>query len=162
MEFEPSHITIWKLLSEPWLGLHFPRFALFLMFALFAEIHCDRKKISIPYSSATVLLLLAMGIPATVALYFQTTILFHPGDRVSVPFWYCPLTLSILTALLILFIRGLITLLREQHMRNGITRGIIFGITVYFAVTAIRTPYAINKSLAQMDAQYLSEQQKHP
>lgn len=153
--------TLWDILKEPWFGLHLPRFALFLILAILAEIYCNRKKVSVLCSFATGYLLLITAIPAIVALHFQM-LPASPGDRVPIAPWYLPVTIFVLVAFIILFVRGVIPLVRERFAAIAIIRCVVFGAAVYFAVTAIRTPYAINKALTQFETQRLSETQTQP
>ncbi len=139
--------TLWTLFAGPRLGLHLPRFALFLFVAMILEIKWSLKKLQWHCSMPTVTLQLITGVGGVVAYYFMLTASFYTGDRVSIPDWYYPLTGSALFFLTVLFIRGVDPLLKGTSKKNGIARCIIYALSVYFAISTIMTPHKINRSL---------------
>jgi hypothetical protein len=143
--------TLWDLLSEPSMSLHLPRFALFLFIATILEMVYSKKRVCLQCSVSTVALQLVTGICGIIGIFYMVTSSFYDGDRVPIPFWYYPVIGIFITGLTVVFIRGAKTLLNKQLISHCIVRSLMFGITVYFAITAAITPSRINKSLAKCE-----------
>lgn len=70
--------TLSDLLIRPAIGLHFARFAPFILIALPIEIFCDLRSRCFACSFATIFLQLLTGVSATGASYFfYTTFIFQ-------------------------------------------------------------------------------------
>lgn len=158
MQIPVTETTLWDLLTEPLISLRLPRFGLFLMIALLFEIYCDRKKVCLRCSLSTVTLQLLTGVGGIVAIFYMVTGAFSIGDRVIIPVWYYPLTLTSLSILTALFLKGVRQLFRERFVLSGVIRCIIYAATLYFAVATITTPTKLNRSLAQWERDAQSQQ----
>lgn len=158
METIITETSLWDLLSEPWNGLHLPRFCLFLFLALLFEIYCDIKKFSLACAFSTVVLQLLTGIAGVTALYFMGTTTFTTGERVLIPLWYYPATGILFFIPVVLFLRGARELFAERFRLNGVIRGIIFCLTMYFSITVIATPHEINIILERFENERQNQQ----
>lgn len=152
----PEATTLWSKLVQPTIGLHFPRFALFILFALPVEIFCDVRSRCFTCSFSTIFLQLLIGVSATVASYYCYTTFYLPGERMHLPSWLFPL---IITALLLPFVSfsfGVASQLRRGEFLTCVLRCVIFSLTVFFAITVIMTSSGLNKWLEKLE----SEKQK--
>ncbi len=145
MEVETT--TLWDLLVAPSITLHLPRFALFLLIAIPLEIYCDRKKVCLKCSIPLVVLQLFTGIGGVIAIHLMITASFFVGDRLNIPVWYYPLSGALLCFLTAIFLNGLKGQFRERLTASGAARGVMFGVTLYFAIATITTPSKINRVL---------------
>lgn len=143
--------TLWDLLSEPSLSLHLPRFALFLVFAITLEIIYTKKKVCVMCSMPTVILQLHTGIFGITGIYYMMTSSFHVGERVAIPAWYYPAIGTFILGMAFIFLRGAKILLVNRLISSLTVRCVIFGITIYFAITAAITPSRINKSIGKWE-----------
>ncbi len=149
MEVETT--TLWELLIAPSTSLHLPRFALFLIIAIPLEIYCDRKKVCLVCSIPPVVLQLLTGIGGLVVIYSMSTTSFSFGDRVAIPVWYYPFMGVLLCFLGVVFLNGIKGLLRDRYRVNAVVRSLIFGISVYFAISTIITPTKLNQVLKEWE-----------
>lgn len=143
--------TLWDLMTEPYISLHLPRFALLLFVSILFEIGCSWNRIQLKCTIPTLTLQALTGIGGIIATYFMVKTTFHAGDRVPVPLWYYPVVVVGLGILSSVFFRGARALLREKRRKNCIIRCLIYALTVYFAITTITTPHKINHLLEKMD-----------
>lgn len=143
--------TLWDLFITPSITLHLPRFALFLIIAIPVEIYCDRKKVCLMCSIPPVVLQLLAGLGGLVAIYSMSASSFFLGDRVAIPIWYYPFTGILLCFLGVVFLNGLKGLLRDRYRVNAGVRSLIFGISVYFAISTITTPTKLNQVLEEWE-----------
>lgn len=139
------------MLSEPSLTLQLPRFALFLFIAIVCEIICSMKKVCLLCSASTVSLLMITGIGGIIAVTLMVSAYIYVGTRVGIPVWYYPLSAIFVLGITIAFLRGVKILLEERLFLNGMMRSVLFGITVYFAITTIVTPTRVNRSIEKWE-----------
>lgn len=158
MEPTAEIVTLWHLLSEPSLTLQLPRFSLFLFISIILEIICSKKKICLLCSASTVSLLMFTGIGGIIAVTLMISSHIYIGTRVAVPIWYYPVTAILILGITLAFLTGVKFLLRRHLFSNAIIRCLIFGITVYFAVTTIITPTRVNRSIAEWEKTAPSQQ----
>ncbi len=151
METTIIETTLWDLLRDPMLGLHFPRFALFLSISIILEIYCDIKKTRLACSLPTVTLQIYTVIGGLVSVYFTTSTYFNIGERVTIPFYFYFFTIFIIGILTAIFFKGIISLFKEKMIKNCVIRIIIYIITIYFTITVIVTPYKVNKILQKRE-----------
>jgi len=144
--------SLLDMLLEPAISLHLVRFTLFLFFAIFLELVCSLKRVCVMCSLSTVLLQLVTGVAGLLGINYVMTSTFLSGDRVVVPYWYYPVIGLFLFGLLLVFIKGAKSLLKERLVFNFILRCVLFGITLYFAITVVRTPSKVNTILEKRDA----------
>lgn len=154
--------TLWDLLSEPSFSLHLPRFALFLSLAIIFEIIYSKKKLCLMCSASTVILLLVTGIGGIIGIYYNVTSSFYDGDRVPIPHWYYPVIGVFITGITFVFVKGANALLNDRLISNFVIRYLMFGITVYFAITTAMTPGRINKSLEAWEKTVPHDQFQRP
>ena len=151
METTIIETTLWDLFRDPMLGLHFPRFALFLFISILLEIYCDIKKNRLSCSLPTIMLQILTVIVGLAAVYYMTTTSFEVGDRILISFWYYLLTILIIGILTAIFLKGIIGLFKEKLIKNCVIRIIIYGVTIYFAITVIVIPYKANEILQKRE-----------
>ena len=144
-------ITLWGLLTQPAIGLHFPRFALFILIALPLEIFCDLRSRCFACSFSTIFLQLLIGVLATVAFYSLCTIAYLPGERLQTPPWYYSATVLALLLVSVAFSFGIRNELRRGRRATSALRVATFSVTVVFAITAILTPLALNRALEKVE-----------
>lgn len=157
MEAFATRTTLWTLLTEPALGLHLFRFALYLLIAVAAEIYCTRKRSDPTSSLLLVGLQLLTGINGIVIAFYTHTGSFRPGDRFSVPIWNGAFATALLASITVLFIWNLLRQTKRPPIRAAILRGIMFAIAVGFALTVIRTPDTVNKMLIEFEQEHQSQ-----
>ena len=143
--------TLWTQFTEPWLGLHLPRFALYLLAAIILEIYCTRKKSDPTASVLLVGLQLLTGVCGIVFAFYTRTASFLPGDRFTVPYWNGPFAHAFLAALTGLFIWNLLRQRKRPPLRADAIRGILFAIAVGFALTVITTPAKVNRMIIEYE-----------
>jgi hypothetical protein len=143
--------TLWGLLIQPAIGLHFPRFALFILIALPLEIFCDLRSRCFACSFSTIFLQLLIGVSATGAFYLLFTTFYPPGERIHMPPWFYPATVSMLLLIIVTFSIGVRNELRRGRRVTSGLRVATFMVTVAFAITAIQTPLALNRALEKAE-----------
>lgn len=143
--------TLWDLLAEPSITLQLPRFALFLFISIILEIIYSKKKVCLMCSIPIVTLQFITGICGIIAIYYMVTSSFFEGDRVSTPIWYYPSTAIFIVGITLVFLKGTRALMKDRLFLNCMIRCLIFGFTVYFAISVIMTPYNINKVREKAD-----------
>lgn len=145
--------TLWGLLIRPAIGLHLARFALFILIALPIEIFCDLKSRCFACSFTTIFLQLLIGVSVTVASYFFYTTFYLPGERMTPPAWYYPMTFTVVLFAIIIFSIGLWSELRRGQRFTSVLRGVTFSLTVFFAITAIMTPFELNRAIEKRETE---------
>ena len=145
--------TLWDLLIRPTIGLHFARFALFLLIALPIEIFCDLRSRCFACSFTTIFLQLLIGVSATVSSYFFYTTFYLPGERMYPPAWFYPMTITVLLLAIVTFSIGIWREVRRCQRLTCALRGVTFSLTVFFAITAMMTPIELNRALDKMETE---------
>ena len=145
--------TLWSLLVRPTIGLHFPRFALFILVAIPVELFCDIRSRCFTCSFTTILLQLLVGVSTTVASYYFYTTYYDHGDRMRPPSWYFPLTSSVILLAVVSFSIGIRRELRKRQFLTCALRSVTFFLTVIFAITTMITPFEVNSALEKMETQ---------
>lgn len=145
--------TLWDLLIRPTIGLHFARFALFILIALPVEIFCDMRSRCLACSFTTILLQLLIGVSATVGSYFLYTLDFPPGERLHPPSWFYPAAVVTLLLAIVTFSCGIRSELKQCRRLTSALRGVTFSMTVFFAITAMMTPFELNQALDKMETE---------
>ena len=143
--------TLWSSLIQPAIGFHFPRFALFIVVAIPFELFCDMRSRCVACSFTTIFLQLLVGISAAVASYYFYTTYYAYGERMRPPFWYFPLTASVLLLSVASFSIGVWSQLRDRQIVTVAFRCLIFSLTVFFAITLIMTPLEVNRALEKSE-----------
>lgn len=151
-------VTLWHLLAEPSLTLHLPRFALFLLTALLLEIYCDRRRVCLSCAIPTIIVQLLTGIGGVCATYYLMTGSFQAGECLEVPWWYIPVTSFGLIVPTFYFLRGMLLLVKEQRTSHAgkrcmVIRGLIYAVSIYFAITVVVTPYRLNHKIQTWTAE---------
>ncbi len=145
--------TLWSSLIQPTIGLHFPRFALFILVAIPVEIFCEMRSRCFACSFTTIFLQLLVGISATVGSYYFHTTYYDFGERLRPPSWYYPLTAFVLLLAFVPFAIGIRSQLgRRQFLICGL-RCVTFSLTVFFATTAMTTPFQVNRALEKIETE---------
>lgn len=145
--------TLWELLVRPTIGLHFARFALFLLIALPIEIFCELRSRCFTCSFTTICLQLLTGVPATVASYFFYTTYYLPGERMTPPVWYYPAAFAVIGLAIVVFSIGIRGELGKSQRLTSFLRSVTFSLTVYFAITAVMAPLEANRELQRRGAE---------
>lgn len=145
--------TLWDLLIRPTIGLHFARFAIFILIALPIEIFCNRRSRRFAPSFSTICLQVLIGVSATAGSYFLYTTDFPPGERLLPPSWFYPAAVVALLLAVVTFSVGICSELRRHQRLTSALRGVIFSLTVFFAITALMTPIEINRALDKMETE---------
>ncbi len=145
--------TLWDLLIRPTIGLHFPRFAIFILIALPIEIFCNRRSRRFAPSFSTICLQVLIGVSATAGSYFLYTTDFPPGERLHPASWFYPAAVSALLFAVVTFSVGIWTELRRCQRLTSALRAVTFSLTVFFAITALMTPSEINRALDKMETE---------
>lgn len=143
--------TLWNLLTQPAIGLHFRRFALFILIALPVEIFCDMRSRCFACSFSTIFLILLIGVSATVASYSLHTTFYQPGERMHPPAWFYPATITPLLLTAVTFSLGIRNQIKQCQRLTSVLRCVTFSLTVFFAITAIMTPVEVNRALEKME-----------
>lgn len=145
--------TLWDTLANPWVGLHLPRFGLFLLVAIPVLIFCEIKRRNLKCTLSTTFIVLLSGLSGVVAGCLMINARFVDGSRIIFPVWYYPVTGLVLLIPTLIFIRGTQNTMGRDLRRITIARIVIFALAFYFAVTTILTPYQLDRKLQERPGQ---------